>query len=156
MQTTLCRPPSNAQPLSARTGRTTEARRLLSTLSPRARGLLFIHDYGTLNTLAGRAMKGYYACVHCDKDLCSRRLKKKICYNGHRRFLPPNHLWRRKRIDFDSNPKNHERLVQFTIEELLQQLENIEDVKPGNQERKRESTQHPQLGVPGQISAGSG
>jgi hypothetical protein len=32
------------------------------------------------------------------KDPCSRRLKNKICYIGHRRFLKTDHPWRRKQI----------------------------------------------------------
>jgi hypothetical protein len=35
-----------------------------------------IHDYPALSTLLGRVTKGYYACVHCDKNPCSRRIKK--------------------------------------------------------------------------------
>ena len=27
-----------------------------------------IHDYPTLSTLSGRTTKGYFACIHCDKD----------------------------------------------------------------------------------------
>jgi hypothetical protein len=65
-----------------------------------------IHDYPALSTLSGRVTKGYFACVCCDKDLCSRRLKNKICYTGHRRFLPTDHPWRRKREDFDGTVKN--------------------------------------------------
>jgi hypothetical protein len=59
-----------------------------------------IHDYSALGTLFGKVTKGYFACVRCDKDPCSRRLKNKICYIGHHRFLPTDHPWRRKRAYF--------------------------------------------------------
>ena len=47
-----------------------------------------IHDFPALHTLSGRITAGYQACVHCDKDPCSKRIRSKICYIGHRRFLP--------------------------------------------------------------------
>ena len=56
-----------------------------------------IHDYPALSTLSGRVTRGYYACVRCDKNPCSRRIRNKICYIGHRRFLPADHPWRRKK-----------------------------------------------------------
>jgi hypothetical protein len=56
-----------------------------------------IHDYPALSMLYGQVAKGYFACMCCDMDPCSRRLKNKICYLGHCRFLPTNHTWRRKR-----------------------------------------------------------
>jgi hypothetical protein len=77
-----------------------------------------IHDYPALSTLSGRVTKGYFACVRCDKDPCSRRLKNKICYTGHRRFLPNDHPWRRKRVDFDGTVENQEKPEQFTHEDL--------------------------------------
>jgi hypothetical protein len=47
-----------------------------------------IHDYPAMSTLYGRVRKGYFVCVRCDNDPCSRRLKKKICYIRHCCFLP--------------------------------------------------------------------
>jgi len=41
-----------------------------------------IHDYPALSTLSGRVTRGYYACVRCDKNPCSRRIRNKICYIG--------------------------------------------------------------------------
>jgi hypothetical protein len=67
-----------------------------------------IHDYPALSTLFGWVMKGYFACVRCGRDPCSRRLKNKICYIGHHCFLPTNHPWRRKKEDFDGTIENQE------------------------------------------------
>ena len=47
-----------------------------------------IHYFPALHTLSGRIRAGYQACVHCDKDPCSKRIRSKICYIGHRSFLP--------------------------------------------------------------------
>jgi hypothetical protein len=75
-----------------------------------------MHDYPALSTLSGRVTKGYFSCVRCDKDPCSRRLKNKICYIGQRRLLPTDHPWGRKRADFDGVVENRENPEQFMDE----------------------------------------
>ncbi|WVZ83931.1 LOW QUALITY PROTEIN: hypothetical protein U9M48_031025 [Paspalum notatum var. saurae] len=35
-----------------------------------------IHDYPALSTLSGRVSRGYYACVRCDKNPCSKRIRR--------------------------------------------------------------------------------
>lgn len=65
-----------------------------------------IHDYPTLSTLSGRVTRGYCACVHCDKNPCSKRIRSKICYIGHR-FLPRDHPWRKKKC-FDGRVEEEE------------------------------------------------
>jgi hypothetical protein len=61
----------------------------------RAAVLWCIHDYPALSTLSGRTTKGYFACIHCDKHPLSYRLRSKIGYFGHYRFLPKGHHLRR-------------------------------------------------------------
>ena len=97
-----------------------------------------IHDYPALSTLSGRVTGGYYACVRCDKNPCSKRLRSKICYIGHRRFLPADHPWMRKKC-FDGQVEERGRPEEFTLEELMQQLERVKDVRPGKhpQSKKR-------------------
>ena len=99
-----------------------------------------IHDYPALSTLSGRVTRGYYACVHCDKNPCSRRIRNKICYIGHRRFLPMDHPWRKHKI-FDGTHEKRDKPEAFSMDELRQQLENVKDVRPGkhpqNKKRKR-------------------
>lgn len=95
-----------------------------------------IHDYPALGTLSGRTTKGYYACVRCDKDPCSKKLRHKICYIGHRRFLPRDHPWR-KRKEFNGENETRAKPWELSTEELLQQLDNVRDVRPGK---------HPQSG----------
>ncbi|XP_039818516.1 uncharacterized protein LOC120681025 [Panicum virgatum] len=89
-----------------------------------------IHDYPALSTLSGRVTKGYYACVRCDKNPCSRRIRNKICYIGHRRFLPRDHPWRTKKY-FDGQTEKRDKPEEFSIDELMQQLERVKDVRPG-------------------------
>nr|XP_040254317.1 uncharacterized protein LOC120972841 [Aegilops tauschii subsp. strangulata] len=100
-----------------------------------------IHDFPALHTLSGRITAGYKACVHCDKDPCSKRMSK-ICYIGHHRFLPRNHRWRRSKV-FNGENETRDKPAEFTKEELEQQLEKVKDVRPGKlaKKRKREEGQ---------------
>ena len=46
-----------------------------------------IHDYHALSTLSGHTTKGFFACLHCDKDPLSYSIRSKRCYIGHCRLL---------------------------------------------------------------------
>jgi hypothetical protein len=89
-----------------------------------------IHDYPALSTLSGRATKGYFACTHCDKDPLSYRLRSKIGYIGHYRFLPEGHRLRRNN-EFAGLHESNDPPAKFSIEELLAELEKVKDVRPG-------------------------
>jgi hypothetical protein len=95
-----------------------------------------IHDFPALHTLSGRITAGYQACVRCDKDPCSKRIRNKICFIGHHRFLPQNHPWR-KSLDFNGETEPRDMPAEFTKQELQQQLEKVRDVRPGKLQRKR-------------------
>jgi rubrerythrin len=95
-----------------------------------------IHDFPALHTLSGRVTAGYQACVRCDKDPCSKKIRNKICFIGHRRFLSRNHRWRKSK-DFNGEAENRDKPEEFTKEELQQQLERVKDVRPGKLQRKR-------------------
>ena len=101
-----------------------------------------IHDFPVLHTLCGRITTGYQACVHYDKDPCSKRIRSKICYIGHCHFLPRNHRWRRSK-DFNGENETRDKPAEFTKEELEQQLEKVKDVTSGKlaKKRKREEGQ---------------
>jgi hypothetical protein len=86
-----------------------------------------IHDYPGLGTLSGRVTRGYYACVHCDKKPCSRKIRNKICYIGHHRFLARDYTWRKKK-DFDGQIEKLDALEEISTDELMQQLERVSDV----------------------------
>ena len=95
-----------------------------------------IHDYPALHTLSGRITAGYQACVRCDKEPCSKRLRNKICYIGHRRWLPRRHPWRNS-DDFNGASESRDKPAEFTKEELQQQLDRVKDVRPGKLQKKR-------------------
>jgi hypothetical protein len=79
--------------------------------------------------------------VYCDKNPCSKRIRNKICYIGHRRFLDSGHEWRRSKV-FDGKAETRERPEKFTMVELMEQLERVKDVRPGKhpntKKRKRD------------------
>ncbi|CAL2256775.1 unnamed protein product [Prunus armeniaca] len=56
-----------------------------------------VNDFPTYDNLSGCVVKGYKACPKCGNDTPSHRLKNghKICYIGHRKWLPINHPHRR-------------------------------------------------------------
>jgi hypothetical protein len=95
-----------------------------------------IHDYPALSTLSGRTTKGYFACLHCDKNPLSYSIRSKLCYIGHCRFLPKRHRLRTNN-EYSSLHESKEMPGTFTTEELLQELEKVKDVRPG-QKRKRD------------------
>jgi hypothetical protein len=95
-----------------------------------------IHDYPALSTLSGRTTKGYFACLHCDKNPLSYSIRSKLCYIGHCRFLPRRHRLRTNNL-YASVHESKDMPGTFTTEELLQELENVKDVRPG-QKRQRD------------------
>nr|XP_051197060.1 uncharacterized protein LOC127310421 [Lolium perenne] len=102
----------------------------------RAAILWCIHDYPALHTLSGRATTGYQACVRCDKENCSKKLRNKICFIGHRRWLPLSHPWRKSK-EYNGAIERREKPAEFTPEELKEQLDRVRDVIPGKLQKKR-------------------
>jgi hypothetical protein len=99
----------------------------------RAVVLWCIHDYPALSTLSGRTTKGYFACIHCDKNPLSYRLRSKIGYFGHFRFLPMGHRLRRNN-EFVGLHESNEPPSKFSIEELMAELARVKHVRPGKQQ----------------------
>jgi len=116
----------------------------------RAAVLWCIHDYPALSTLSGRTTKGYYACIHCDKNPLSRALRGKIAYIGHRRFLPKDHEWR-KSLAFDGRRETRDAPGKFSSKEVQAELEKVKDVRPGKhpapapRKRKRGEKSSPKI-----------
>nr|XP_051210888.1 uncharacterized protein LOC127328322 [Lolium perenne] len=102
----------------------------------RAAILWCIHDYPALHTLSGRATTGYQACVRCDKENCSKKLRNKICFIGHRCWLPRYHPWRSSK-EYNGATERREKRAEFTPEELKEQLDRVRDVIPCKLQKKR-------------------
>ena len=116
----------------------------------RAAVLWCIHDYPALSTLSGRTTKGYYACIHCDKNPLSRALRGKIAYIGHRRFLPKDHEWW-KILAFVGCRETRDAPGKFSSKEVQEELEKVKDVRPGKhpapapRKRKRGEKSSPKI-----------
>jgi hypothetical protein len=89
-----------------------------------------IHDYQALSTLLGRTTKGYFACIHCDKHPLSYSLRSKIGYFGHYHFLSNGHHLQSNN-EFAGIHESNDPSGEFSIEELLAELEKVKDVRPG-------------------------
>lgn len=83
-----------------------------------------INDFPAYANLSGWSTKGRWACPSCNKYTCSHYLKhgRKMCYMGHRRFLPMNHRWRNNRTHFDGTKELREKPPQLSGNDVLDQL----------------------------------
>jgi len=88
----------------------------------RATMLWCIHDYPALSTLSSRTTKGYFTCLHCDKDPLSYAIRSKLCYIGNCHFLPRRHRMCTNN-EYANLHERKERPGTFTVEELLHELE---------------------------------
>ena len=96
-----------------------------------------INDFPAYGNLSGWSTKGKLACPCCHKDTHSITLRNKLCYMGHRRFLPTNHSWRRNRRAFDGKVENTFAPTPLTGEETLKQLQSLANVTFGKGEKRK-------------------
>ncbi|VVA38659.1 PREDICTED: transposon, partial [Prunus dulcis] len=93
------------------------------------RGVLLwtVNDFLAYRNLSGCVVKGYKACPICSDDTPSHRLKNghKICYIGHRKWLPINHPYRRQRAAFNGKPEYGTPPEPLHGEEVLRIVEDI-------------------------------
>ncbi|VVA39569.1 PREDICTED: transposon, partial [Prunus dulcis] len=86
-----------------------------------------VNDFLAYRNLSGCVVKGYKACPICSDDTPSHRLKNghKICYIGHRKWLPINHPYRRQRAAFNGKPEYGTPPEPLNGEEVLHIVEDI-------------------------------
>ncbi|KAL6323438.1 hypothetical protein AAG906_039008 [Vitis piasezkii] len=77
-----------------------------------------IHDFPLMETCAVGAQKGI-----------RHGIRSKICYMGHRRFLPLNHSWRRSR-QHDGKLEHRPPPKTLSGEDILQQLSHVYNSRP--------------------------
>ena len=72
-----------------------------------------ISDFAALAMLYGWSTKGRWACPTCNNSTCSQYLKygRKMCYLGHRMFLPPDHPFRRDKKSFNGKEDHKVALI---------------------------------------------
>ncbi|XP_035544633.1 uncharacterized protein LOC118348016 [Juglans regia] len=98
-----------------------------------------INDFPAYGNLSGWSTKGKLACPTCNGDTDSLWLKygRKHCYMGHRRFLSPEHSWRRKKANFNGNNDHRMPPCELSGHDVLDQLNNVGDILFGKGGRKR-------------------
>jgi hypothetical protein len=101
-----------------------------------------INDFPAYANLSGWSTKGKLGCPVCNKDTTYKWLKYggKVCYMGHRHFLPQGHVWRKNKSLFDGTEEHRMKPKEFSGDQLLQQLMHVTDVQFGKvcgRKRKR-------------------
>ncbi|CAL8162595.1 unnamed protein product [Prunus armeniaca] len=76
--------------------------------------------------VSGWSTKGYMACPVCKEDVTSGWHAEKVCYLGHRRWLPWDHEWREKDKEFDENTERGLRPREWSGDEILEQLSRLD------------------------------
>ncbi|KAL3839108.1 hypothetical protein ACJIZ3_023699 [Penstemon smallii] len=108
----------------------------------RASILWTINDLPALSNLLGWITKGYEACPCCFSETDSKRIRSKICYTGHRRYLDKDHPFRKSKL-FDGKVETRSRPREMNGAEILSQLDTLKDKfdtlgkHPSKRKRKR-------------------
>ncbi|CAL2276880.1 unnamed protein product [Prunus armeniaca] len=76
--------------------------------------------------VSGWSTKGYMTCPVYKEDVTSGWHVGKICYLGHRRWLPWDHEWWEKDKEFDGNIESRLRPREWFGDEILEQLNHLD------------------------------
>ncbi|CAL9004848.1 unnamed protein product [Prunus brigantina] len=85
-----------------------------------------MNDFPAYAMISGWSTKGYMACPVCKEDVTSAWHAGKVCYLGHRRWLPWDHEWREKDKQFDGNTERRLRPREWSGDEILEQLNRLD------------------------------
>ncbi|KAL6533628.1 hypothetical protein OROHE_013461 [Orobanche hederae] len=88
----------------------------------RAAVMWTISDFPAYGMLAACRTKGYNGCPICLDDVNSSWHAGKVCYLGHRRWLPHDHPWRQDEGHFDGTVENNPKPRSWSGEEILERL----------------------------------
>ncbi|GJX18101.1 leucine-rich repeat protein [Tanacetum coccineum] len=91
----------------------------------RAALLWTINDFPAYSMLTGWSVKGYNACPICMNETSSSYLShsRKVCYMGHRRFLPSSHQWQNDKMNFDGTRQTRKPIVPMSGLEVLHDID---------------------------------
>ncbi|KAI5350320.1 hypothetical protein L3X38_003211 [Prunus dulcis] len=92
----------------------------------RAAVMWTVNDFPAYAMVFGWSTKGYMACPICKEDVTSGWHAGKVCYLGHRRWLPWDHEWREKDKEFDGNTERRLRPREWSGDEILEQLNRLD------------------------------
>ncbi|KAI5338942.1 hypothetical protein L3X38_018214 [Prunus dulcis] len=92
----------------------------------RAAVMWTVNDFPAYAMVSGWSTKGYMACPVCKEDVTSGWHAGKVCYLGHRRWLPWDHEWREKDKEFDGNTERRLRPREWSSDKILEQLNHLD------------------------------
>ncbi|KAI5327061.1 hypothetical protein L3X38_026457 [Prunus dulcis] len=92
----------------------------------RAAVMWTVNDFPAYAMVSGWSTKGYMACPVCKEDVTSDWHAGKVCYLGHRRWLPWDHEWREKDKEFDGNTERRLKPREWSGDEILEQLNHLD------------------------------
>ncbi|XP_074341917.1 uncharacterized protein LOC141679313 [Apium graveolens] len=86
-----------------------------------------INDFPAYGNLSGCVNKGYKCCPICGDDTVAKYLthSRKMCYQGHRRYLPLHHPYRRQKAAFNGQQEFGQPRRTLSGEEVLAEQEQI-------------------------------
>ncbi|XP_020239246.1 uncharacterized protein LOC109818226 [Cajanus cajan] len=86
-----------------------------------------INDFPAYGNLSGYSVKGHHACPICQQQTSYLQLKhgKKTVYTRHRKFLIPNHPYRRLKKAFNGCQEHEIAPIPLTGEQVYDQVKDI-------------------------------
>ncbi|XP_074337418.1 uncharacterized protein LOC141674606 [Apium graveolens] len=86
-----------------------------------------INDFPAYGNLSGCVNKGYMCCPVCAEDTVAKYLShsRKMCYQGHRRYLTRNHPYRKQKAAFNGQQELGQARQPLSGEEVLLQQDKI-------------------------------
>ncbi|XP_074352544.1 uncharacterized protein LOC141691678 [Apium graveolens] len=86
-----------------------------------------INDFPAYGNLSGCVNKGYKCCPVCGDDTVAKYLthSRKMCYQGHRRYLPLHHPYRMQKAAFNGQQEFGQPRRTLSGEEVLAEQEQI-------------------------------
>ncbi|KAF5796781.1 hypothetical protein HanXRQr2_Chr08g0355831 [Helianthus annuus] len=101
-----------------------------------------INDFPAYGNLSGCVTKGYYACPICSENTCSQWLpkSKKVCFLGHRRFLPLEHPFHKRKKDFNNQQENDIIKNPLSGEEIYDSLTGFKNTWGKKKKTKKETS----------------
>ncbi|XP_048430866.1 uncharacterized protein LOC125472887 [Pyrus x bretschneideri] len=92
----------------------------------RAAVMWTVNDFPAYAMVSGWMTKGYLACPICKENVTSSWHARKVCYLGHRRWLPWDNEWRQNDKAFHSTKETRPRPREWSGDEILDQLNRLE------------------------------
>ncbi|XP_027769946.1 uncharacterized protein LOC114075965 [Solanum pennellii] len=104
-----------------------------------------ISDFPALAMLSGWSTKGRWACPTCNHNTCSQYLKHslKMCYLGHRTFLPPDHPFRRDKRSFNGKKEHKVAPTPLSGARILEELREFNNVFGKNKKKRKRKDDGP-------------